>query len=212
MNQNIKIAVFGGGGRTGKYLITQLIEKGYSLKVLLRDLETFKIKSPLIQIVQGDAIDFTMVNSLIDGCQAVISTIGQRPGEPLVAEQATRNILNAMSHYSVKRYILVAGVNIDTPLDNKGPETITATNWMKANYPIIQEDRQKAYDLLVESNINWTLVRVPFIDFNMGKGDVNVSLDDCMGDKIDAGNIAAFLIKQLSDETYFNKAPFICNF
>jgi putative NADH-flavin reductase len=212
MNQNIKIAVFGGGGRTGKYLITQLIEKGYSLKVLLRDLETFKIKSPLIQIVQGDAIDFTIVNSLIDGCQAVISTIGQRPGEPLVAEQATRNILNAMSHYSVKRYILVAGVNIDTPLDNKGPETITATNWMKANYPIIQEDRQKAYDLLVESNINWTLVRVPFIDFNMGKGDVNVSLDDCMGDKIDAGNIAAFLIKQLSEETYFNKAPFICNF
>jgi putative NADH-flavin reductase len=212
MNRNIKIAVFGGGGRTGKYLITQLIEKGYSLKVLLRNLETFELKSPLIQIVQGDAIDFTIVNSLIDGCQAVISTIGQRPGEPLVAEQATRNILNAMSHYSVKRYILVAGVNIDTPLDNKGPETITATNWMKANYPIIQEDRQKAYDLLVESNMNWTLVRVPFIDFNIGKGDVNVSLDDCMGDKIDAGNIAAFLIKQLSEETYFNKAPFICNF
>jgi putative NADH-flavin reductase len=212
MNRNIKIAVFGGGGRTGKYLITQLIEKGYSLKVLLRNLETFELRSPLIQIVQGDAIDFTIVNSLIDGCQAVISTIGQRPGEPLVAEQATRNILNAMSHYSVKRYILVAGVNIDTPLDNKGPETITATNWMKANYPIIQEDRQKAYDLLVESNMNWTLVRVPFIDFNIGKGDVNVSLDDCMGNKIDAGNIAAFLIKQLFEETYVNKAPFICNF
>jgi putative NADH-flavin reductase len=211
MNQNIKLAVFGGGGRTGKYLITQLVEKGYSLKVLLRSPETFEIKSPLIQIVQGDAIDFTIVNSLIDGCQAVISTIGQRPGEPLVAEQATRNILNAMSYYGVKRYILTAGVNIDTPFDNKGPETIIATNWMKANFPIIQEDRQKAYNLLVESNMNWTLVRVPFINFNSGTGDVNVGLDDCMGNEIDAGNIAAFLIKQLSEETYFNTAPFICN-
>jgi putative NADH-flavin reductase len=212
MNQNIKIAVFGGSGRTGKYLITQLIEKGYSIKLLLRNPETFEIKSPLIQIVQGDAIDFTIVNSLIDGCQAVISTIGQRPDEPLVAEQATRNILNAMAYYGVKRYILVAGVNIDTPFDNKGPEKIIATNWMKANFPVIQEDRQKAYTLLVESNMNWTLVRVPFINFNSGTGgDVNVSLDDCMANKIDAGNIAAFLIKQLSEETYFNKAPFICN-
>ncbi len=211
MNQNIKIAVFGGGGRTGKYLITQLIEKGYSIKVLLRNPENFEIKSPLIQIVQGDAIDFTIVSSLIDGCQAVISTIGQRPGEPLVAERATRNILNAMSYYGVMRYILVAGVNIDTPFDNKGPETIIATNWMKSNFPIIQEDRQKAYTLLVESNINWTLVRVPFINFNSGRGDVSVNLDDCLGNKIDAGNIAVFLIKQLSEETYFNKAPFICN-
>jgi len=211
MNQNIKVAVLGGGGRTGKYLITQLIDKGYSLKVLLRNPETFEIKSPLIQIVQGDAIDFTLVDSLINGCNAVISTIGQRPGEPLVAEQATRNILNAMSNYGIKRYILVAGINIDTPFDDKGPETITATNWMKANFPIIQEDRQKAYTVLAESDINWTLVRVPFINFNSGTGHVNVNLKDCIGTNIDAGNIAAFLIKQLSEETYFNTAPFISN-
>jgi putative NADH-flavin reductase len=211
MNQNIMIAVFGGGGRTGKYLINQLIEKGYSIKVLLRNPETFAIESPLIQIVRGDALDFTVVSSLIDGCWAVISTIGQRSGEPLVASQATENILNAMSNYGVKRYILVAGVNIDTPFDHKGPETIIATNWMKANFPTIQEDRQKAYTLLVESDIDWTLVRVPFINFDNGEGDVNVNLDDCLGSKIEAGNIATFLIKQLSEDTYFNKAPFICN-
>lgn len=211
MNQNKKIAVLGGGGRTGKYLITQLIEKGYSIKVLLRNPETFQIESPLIQIIQGDATDSKVVRSLIDGCQGVMSTIGQRQGEPLVAEQATKNVLDAMLHFGVTRYILVAGINIDTPFDNKGPETIVATEWMKANFPIIQEDRQKAYTLLVQSDMKWTLVRVPFIDFNSGTGDVTVSLDDCLGNKIDAGNIAAFLIKQLSEDTYFNKAPFICN-
>jgi len=205
------VAVLGGGGRTGKYLINQLIEKGYRIKVLLRNPETFEIKSPLIQIVRGDALDFTVVSSLIDGCLAVMSTIGQRPGEPLVAAQATENILKAMSNYGVKRYILVAGVNIDTPFDHKGPETIMATNWMKANFPVIQQDRQKAYTLLVESDINWTLVRVPFINFNSGTGNVRVNLDDCLGNQIEAGNIATFLIKQLSEETYFNTAPFICN-
>ena len=82
---------------------------------------------------------------------------------------------------------------------------------MKSNYPVIQEDRQKAYSLLVNSNINWTLVRVPLIEFNDAKGEAIVDLNDCLGDKIDAGNIAGFLIKQLFDDTYYNTAPFIYN-
>ncbi|MGY4385875.1 putative NADH-flavin reductase [Pedobacter sp. UYP24] len=211
MNQNIKIAILGGGGRTGQYLIAQLIENGFSIKVLLRNPNTFQIKSPLIEIIQGDAIDSIAVNDLLEGCKCVISTIGQRPGEPLVAEQVTRNILNAMASHGIARYVLVAGINIDTPFDNKGSQTIIATNYMKTNFPIIQEDRQKAYTLLANSNINWTLVRVPFIEFNTGTGDVCVNLDDCLGNKIDAGNIATFLIKQISEDTYFNKAPFIYN-
>ena len=212
MNQNRKIAVLGGGGRTGKYLINQLIEKGYLIKILLRKPETFDIKSPLIQIVQGDAIYFSDVRELINGCNAVISTIGQRQGEPLIAEQATRNVVDAMSVYGVKRYILVAGINIDTPSDNKGSETVSATNWMKANFPAIQEDRQKAYKLLVKSDVKWTLVRVPFIYFNHSKEDMGVNLMDCLGNKIYASNIAAFLTKQLTDDKYFGKAPFIYNF
>jgi putative NADH-flavin reductase len=211
MNQNIKIAVLGGGGRTGQYLINQLIEKGFSIKLLLRNPETFQIESPLIQIIQGNATDFTTVSKLIHGCKCVISIIGQRPGEHLVHEEATKNILNAMSFYGVARYISVAGINIDTPFDNKGPETTIATNYMKTNFPVIQEDRQKAYALLKDSYVNWTLARVPFIDFKSGTGHVSVNLDDCLGNKIDAGNIGSFLIEQLFEDTYFNKAPFIYN-
>ena len=211
MIQNIKIAVLGGGGRTGKYLITELIAKGYSVKLLLRNPETFQTKSHLIEIIHGDAIDFVAVNSLLKNCQAVISTIGQRPGEPLVAEQATKNVLEAMSRNGINRYILLAGINVDTPFDKKGPETINATNWMKSNFPIIQEDRQKSYSLLVNSSINWTLLRVPFIDFNQAKSKMGISLYDCLGNKIDAGSIATFLTLQLEDCTYYNKVPFIYN-
>lgn len=180
MNQNIKIAVLGGGGRTGQYLITRLIEKGFRIKLLLRNPETFQIESPLIQIIQGNAIEFTTVSKLIDGCKAVISTIGQRPGEPLVHEKATKNILSAMSFYGVAKYILVAGINIDTPFDHKGPETTIATNYMKTNFPVIQEDRQKAYTLLEDSDVNWTLALVPFIDFNTSTGNISVNLGDCL--------------------------------
>ena len=36
MNQETTIAVLGGGGRTGKFLVSKLIDQGYRLKVLLR--------------------------------------------------------------------------------------------------------------------------------------------------------------------------------
>ena len=51
-----KIAVLGGGGRTGKYLVNQLINSGFQLKVLLRHPEQFLIQSQQIGIVTGKQI------------------------------------------------------------------------------------------------------------------------------------------------------------
>lgn len=211
MNQNTKIAVLGGGGRTGEYLVTQLIEKGYQIKVLLRHPGIFQIKSPLIEVVHGDAIDPVAINRLIAGCTAVISTIGQRQGEPLIAEAAAKNVIQAMTDCGVSRYILVAGINIDTPFDQKGDDTLHATNWMKANFPLIQEDRQRSYKVLVDSGVSWTFVRVPLIDFIPARSEIKVNLQDCHGSKVTAANIAAFLIEQLSDDTFLRTAPFISN-
>jgi putative NADH-flavin reductase len=211
MEQKIKIAILGGGGRTGKYLVTQLLSQGYNIKLLLRSPENFQLESPFIEIIKGDAIDAEAIRSLVQGCQAVISTVGQRKDEPLVASQATMNILKAMTEYGIKRYILVAGLNVDTPFDKKSPETITATEWMKMTFPVIDADRQKTYSILSTSDVNWTLVRVPFIEFTNTKGETIVSLEDCRGNKISANDIATFVIEQLSDETYVKKSPFIAN-
>ena len=211
MEQKINIAVLGGGGRTGKYLVTQLLSQGYNLKLLLRHPENFQIESQFIEIIQGDALDLETIRSLMKGCQAVISTVGQRKDEPLVASQATSNILKAMAENGIQRYILVAGLNVDTPFDKKGPETTTATEWMKTNFPLIHGDRQKAYSILSTSDVNWTLVRVPFIEFTNESGEIRVSLEDTPGKNISAGDIAGFLINQLNDDLYARKSPFIAN-
>jgi putative NADH-flavin reductase len=211
MEQKIKIAVLGGGGRTGKYLVTQLLSQGHNIKLLLRNPENFQPENPLIQIIKGDAIDAGAIRSLVEGCQVIISMIGQRKDEPLVASQATINVLKAMAEYGIQRYILVAGLNVDTPFDKKGPETSIATGWMKMNFPLIHADRQKTYSILSASDVNWTLVRVPFIEFTDAGGETVVSLEDCRGKKISAADIATFLAGQLSDDTYVRKSLFIAN-
>ena len=98
MNQNTTIAILGGGGRTGKFLVAKLIDQGYRIKVLLRSPENFELHHPSVEIVKGDAIDPIAVHALVKNSQAVISTVGQRKNEPLVAHAATTNILKAMTH------------------------------------------------------------------------------------------------------------------
>jgi putative NADH-flavin reductase len=211
MKQHTKIAILGGGGRTGKFLVTQLIDQGYQLKLLLRNPEQFTIDSPLIEVLKGDAVDTKAIHALLEGCEAVISTVGQRKGEPLVASQATTHLLQSMKTYGIRRYIVVAGLNLDTPFDNKSEKTRMATEWMKANFPIVHADRKKAYSILSDSTLDWTVVRVPLIVFLDTKGEIRVDLEDCKGDTISAAAIGAFLIEQLSDTIYFRKSPFIAN-
>jgi len=206
-----KVAVLGGGGRTGKYLVNQLLNEGFSIKLLLRHPEDFTIQNPNIEIIKGDAINSKSIQLLLEDCDAVISTIGQRQGEPLVASSATINVLKSMNDFGIKRYILLAGLNIDTPFDNKSTKTTLATEYMKTNFPVIQEDRQKTYDLLVNSNIDWILVRVPFIEFTDVNSTIIVDLEDCPGDKINAGDIANFMVDQITDDEFIRKSPFITN-
>ncbi len=204
-----KVAVLGGGGRTGNYLVNQLLKEGFSTKLLLRHPENFPIQNNQIEIIKGDALDLESIKSLLKDCQAVMSTIGQRKDEPLVASAANKNILQVMNDYGIERYVLLAGLNIDTPFDKKSTKTQMATDWMKANFPIIQEDRQKAYDLLVESATDWTQVRVPFIEFTELSSEISIHLEDCLGDKISAFDIAAFMIQEMAASKFSRKSPFI---
>lgn len=204
-----KVAVLGGGGRTGKYLVNQLLENGFNIKLLLRNPDDFTIQNSKIEIIKGDAVNEESINLLLKDCQAVLSTIGQRPGEPMVASQATKNVLNAMKRNDIERYVLLAGLNIDTPFDKKSPKTIMATDWMKTNYPEIQKDRQFTYDLLVDSKIDWTQVRVPLIVFSEESSEIAVNIEDCLGEKISAFDISKFMVKEMIESNYSRQSPFI---
>lgn len=206
-----KIAVIGGTGKSGKYLVKLLLNQGFHLKLLIRYPESFQIKSPLIEVVQGDARAYESVQLLAEGCQSILSMLGQPKGEPSIFSQATKNVILAMKHFSIERYILTTGLNVDTPFDKKGIKTKMATEWMKVNYPETTNDKQFEFEVLSGSDINWTLVRLPMIEQTELRSKMLVSLEDCPGEKISATDLAYFVVEQLSDGAYARKAPFIAN-
>lgn len=205
------LAILGGTGKSGKYLVSRLLEKGYNLKILIRSPENFKISNPLVEVIKGDARDYDSVRTLLTDCQAVVSTLGQPKRESSIFSQATQNLLKAMNEFGMQRYVVTTGLNVDTPFDNKSPKTKYATDWMKTHYPETTADKQTEYNILSKSDVSWTLVRLPLIDQTESRYEVKISLEDCPGDKISATDLAYFLIHQLDDNTYSKKSPFIAN-
>lgn len=213
MKNTSKIAVIGGTGKSGKYLVKQLLKNGYHFKLLVRNLDTFKIESTYIEIVHGDVSDYDIVSNLIVGCDTVISTLGTGIpySPPNIFSTASKNVIRAMNENGIKRYIVVTGLNVDTPIDEKSPKVKFGTDWMYKNYPKSTADRQLEFELLSESEINWTLVRLPLIALTDERKEVVASLEDCLGGSISATDLANFLIEQLDDTTFIRKAPFIAN-
>lgn len=206
-----KIAIIGGTGKSGKYLVKQLLNQAFNLKILLRNPQNFSINSSSAEVVKGDARDYDAVRSLISGCQGVISTLGQPKGQSSIFSHATRNVIQAMEECNIKRYIVTTGLSVDTAFDNKGAKTEFATEWMKKNYAETTSDKQREYEILSQSKIDWTLVRLPLIELTDSTNEIRVSLEDCPGDKISSTDLARFLIEQLFDETFIRKAPFIAS-
>lgn len=213
MDQTTKIAVIGGTGKSGKYLVHQLLNQGFNLKLLVRNPDRFQIQSPLIEVIHGNVNHYETVLQLLEGCQAVLSTLGlgQPNSETSIFSQATKNVLRAMKTCKITRYIVITGLNVDMPFDQKSQKTQFATDWMKTNYPLTTSDKQLEYEILSNSNMDWTLVRLPLIEQTDERREVLVNLQDCPGEKISATDLALFLIKQLTDKTYLMQSPFLAN-
>ena len=211
MHQKHTVALLGATGKAGKYILQELLNKGYVVKALIRKPNEFTITHPLLEIIPGDIKNLETARTLIKGCNAVIAAIGPRKDEPLISSLSTINILKAMEEFGIKRYISLAGLNIDIPGDNKSEANKTKSDWMRQNFPDAVADRQKAYDILVESDIDWTMIRLPWIEQTDERRGVIVNLYDCPGEKISTTDLADFIIGQIENRNYLRNAPFVAS-
>ncbi|WP_241286207.1 NAD(P)-dependent oxidoreductase [Chryseobacterium arthrosphaerae] len=206
-----KIAVIGGTGKSGKYLVQHLLKKEYPVRLLLRHPENFMVENPLIELVKGDARDQKAIDLLVRGCNMVMSTLGQPKGEKSIFSDATKNINRAMHDHGIRRYIVTTGLSVNTPADQKNPGVKMATDWMYQNYPETTGDKQKEYAFLSETDLDWTLVRLPLINLTEESFTTEANLTDCKGESISATDLAEFLVLQIDDKTYYRESPFLYN-
>src|SRR5204863_6637918 len=72
----MKIAVFGGTGRTGREVIRLAIQAGDEMTVLARSASSVGVQHPRLRVSAGDVTDADAVARVVEGQDAVVSSLG----------------------------------------------------------------------------------------------------------------------------------------
>jgi len=149
----MRVALFGGTGFVGSYIIDQLVESGHLPRILVRSNSHNKIISPdRCEIVEGNIANTDDIMNALEKADAVIYTIGiirefPRQGityEKLHFESAVK-CMDAAAEKGIKRFILMSANGVCP--DGTGYQK---TKWMSEQY-------------LKNTSLNWTIFRPSLI-------------------------------------------------
>ncbi|MGM1048971.1 MAG: NAD(P)-dependent oxidoreductase [Bacillota bacterium] len=211
MDRSKTIAIIGGTGKVGRHVATKAIQSGYQVVMLARNPDKYIFNDPGIEIIQGDAQSTDSIRMLLKDCDAVINTLGQPVRDDPIYSSVTNNILTIMSEYGVNRYIGVTGGSLHVPGDSKRLINKIGEKLFELFFSKMMIDKKKELNLLLNSDRDWTLIRLPFVVDGPETGDIKVKLTDMPGTKMTNGDIAAFLIDQVLGTQYIRKTPCISN-
>lgn len=206
-----KIAVIGGTGKAGKFILEKLQAENYKIKMLVRKSSNVESIDKKIEKIEGDVQNLHTLEELTSDCCGLISTLGQDFNKKPMFETATKNIISALNRNNIKRYIMVAGIAINAPGDNKNLKIKITSKLMKILFRRTIADKQRAFDILRAGNLAWTVVRVPMIKLEAPSAEIEVNMTDCLGTKISATDLSAFIVSQLNEVEFVKQAPFVAN-
>lgn len=209
----MKIAIFGGSGKAGQYILNELLNTGHTIKSLVRNpakINKFK-KFKNLEIIQGDVLCKNDVLKTITNTDVVIVTIGhQKNSPPNLQLESIKIIREVMQKYSIKRILVLTGAGVYTNQDKPKIIDHLFKGLIKIIDPIRLKDAEDMVKFLTNSQLNWTIVRTHIHHsykcntMNIGYlGDKNIKLF-CSRD-----NIAKFFAKSIEENLYIKDSPVI---
>lgn len=205
----MKIAVFGGSGRTGLELLMQVLARGHEVTAVVRNPERFKLSYDRLKVVAGDALKPNSFDAALEGQDAVLSTLGVtgflNSLQPMTfyRESATA-IVDRMRAHDVHRLVVVSSVGVlhdpSTPI------------WYRAIVkPLLRHkyaDMKAMETVVAASGLDWTVVRAGQLAGGPLTQHYRVGRNGNLADvtKISRADLADFLAKQAEDRALLERA------
>jgi putative NADH-flavin reductase len=211
---NMKIAIFGATGETGRQLVEQALAAGYQAVAYVRNPSKLNTKHENLTIVQGELADQAIIERAVSAADAVISVLGPRggsKGKPIT--RGTQNIIEAMKKQGVHRLIISSTLSAKDPNDLPDFKAKALVNLVKLTMHAAYEEIVSVADTVRKSDLDWTIVRLTTLNNNPKSGKVRVGYlgKGEVGLRISRADLAEFMLKQVQDTKYLRQAPVISN-
>ena len=207
----MKIAVFGATGGTGQELVKQGLDQGHDVVAYARNPEKLKdLTHEKLKIVQGDILDPVAVESAVEGQDAVLSTIGAGAKRTNLREEGTRVIIEAMQKAGIRRFICQSSFGVGDSRKDLPFFTRYIIVGIFLRHAFADHERQEP--LIKKSNLEWTIVRPPYLTHGVLTGNYQHGLTWSgmkNKSKISRADVADFMLKQLTNTTYLHQTPWV---
>lgn len=209
----MKVTVFGATGRTGQRVVEQALERGHEVTAFARSPQKLDAYRDRLTIVEGDVQDAGAVEKAVAGADAVVSVLGPTENTPdYQVTRGTRHILDAMKQHGVDRLVISAGAGVGDPNDEPRLFNKLINVLLKLFSRHVYEDMKRTVATVRDSDVDWTIVRVPMLTDDAPKGEVKVGyVGKGMGPRITRADMASFMLDQVDGDAYLHQAPAISN-
>ena len=212
MNAIKTVSVFGASGRVGKEVVKLSLLQGFKVKAHCRLNSKCEIKHENLSIFKGEISDYNLIRDVIEGSDCVIITLGQRaPYKDIFCGKSTGMIVKAMEETGIKRLICLTGAMIGESEKNLTFPFKMMKKMMTRKRPEVFDDRAGQEVAVIQSPLDWTLVKPPRLIEN-GERKIFIyseTLKMGLSSSIGFDDLAEFLVEQITSKDYLQKAVYV---
>ncbi len=211
-----RILLYGATGRTGRHVLDLALQRGYEVVTLVRDSSSITARSGQLTVVQGDTTSLDDIRHAIQGCDAVLSTLGAlhqtdilklgKIDPPHTLERSMRPTIQAMKEAGVKRIIVQTALGAGDSYPDVHWIMRLLMRWTR--FKIVYADHNMQEQLLRESGLDWTFVRPVGLNDKDELRKLHVTLHGAPPSfQISRKHVAQFMLDCLDKDLYIHQAP-----
>jgi len=206
----MKLAIFGASGKTGVELVKQALEKEHAITALVRDPSRLSIQHDQLDLSTGDVLNPENVSDTVQGQDAIVCVLGSNDlKKTTVRSTGTANIIQAMKHHGLQRFIVVSAMGTGDSWDTLSPvNKFFYATLLKSS----REDHEAQETAVKESGLDWTIIRPSGLTDEPKTGEYEVGENIlAKTSRIPRADVADLILKELEQNAFIGKAVTITN-
>jgi uncharacterized protein YbjT (DUF2867 family) len=204
------VLVLGAAGKTGSLIVAKAVAAGHTVTAFVRDANRYAAPNG-VRVVSGNATDPTAVLKAMNGQDAVINAVaGKTPWRKTNLEQTiARGIVAAAQQHSTRRIIATSAIGVGDSI-NQSPllfRLLLLPTFLRGS----TADKAAMEQEIKRANVPYILVRPAVLNDKPASGSAHVLAATDKGQQLSRADLAAFIVEQLTTDTYVNQTVTIAN-
>lgn len=210
----MKLVVYGASRGLGKFIVEQALERAHEVTAFSRNPAKLHLEHPKLTLVADDVRDAHAVASATQGQDAAFCALGLPTLKAMgykreqVISAGTKNIVAALQHHRVPRFICETAIGTGDSAQNCKPLLRLAMR-VGLHHLFHEKDRQE--EIVRQSGLKWVLVRPTAMTFGAQTTRAQVLNQVKAGafTHVSRADVASFMLDQLTSDDYLGQAVIV---